>query len=605
MASHPPIQSSHTGGSNTGSQFSSRNPYRPTSPDPYYTPQQSPNPTGPSTFNDFNNNNSSSTTQPQAATMSQPDSDAAQQAGPRPPLPAKPAAYQAQPVQDSEAAPPLPARPEAEHQEPQEGPASDLPERPSPQSTGQNQETHPGFTAPFQTGSNPTPPRRHLTSTNIASTTIPYARNPTRVTSYLLPLPAPTSVHRKGKGTALNVPQRYLLYTPAAAHLLKPDPATDGKERKRHRLKRVAQQELRKAKTYEGRTVSLKGLHSKALRGMDWAIAGIKSADITFFARVPRKVKDKAAAEAGAVVEELVLMHPPLPAAQRQEEGEEEEVHAEFRAQVGRTQRKARKHSAISVGLFLPALVVDLLLVIIWPFGGLAEIDGVWAYASLSAWLTARSVQKRLDANAMVTVGEAERETLGREVCREEGRSEDGEERILRPGEDAEERRLSRQVHFHEELGANDEKANVKVNGKKTLTVSFVPDEAMRTMESYFQEILHKRNPKAFASPGVPPTKTDVLASIGWLPDRRGRAPDSQNDAHWDDENVSICQFLLFECQCGDLQLTFCASVANPSSQRGSGQGLHEGRERVGQVVQTVCKVPRACNEGEGPQQVV
>lgn len=534
-----PIQPSNTGGSNTGSQFSSRNPYRNSadgevSRNPYYTPQQSP------TKSSF----SIPTTQAQALSSHPPDSPLSPNqtdlkmsepgsSGPSggPPLPDKPAEYQ-----------PTPA----------------LPPRPSSgQHTSPQQETHPGFTPPFQpddetlrpplpgrgqsflsvrrdSSADPVgqPPRRRLTTGDIPLNTVPYARQPTRLVAYLLPLPAPTS-----QGQTLTVPQRFMLYTPPAADLLKPSSAADSsgggggvvKEGKRHRLKRVAQKEMRKAKTYEGKTVSLRGLHSKALRGVDWAVAAIKNADITFFARVPRKKP---------AIDELVLIHPPV-------EGEEAVVPAEFKAQLARVQRKAARDSVISVGLFVPAIVIDTLLAIVWPFGGLAEVDGVWAYASLSAWLTARGVSKRLDDRWMTTAGESERRRLGRELHGGEGQSPErsDDDGILRPVGERRARPESRAVHFREELDEeeNEEKARTdKINGKKVLRVRFVPDEAMETMNKYFQEILHKRNPRAFPSPGVPPTKTDVLASIGWWPDRRGRFPGSQQDGDWDDENVSL-----------------------------------------------------------------
>lgn len=109
-------------------------------------------------------------------------------------------------------------------------------------------------------------------------------------------------------------------------------------------------------------------------------------------------------------------------------------------------------------------------------------------------------------------------------------------------------RRDSGQVHFEEMLDDEEEdlkraaRDGDKKDGKKrTLKVRMVPDDATDTMASYFQEICHQRNPKVFGSPGVPPTtKTDVLASIGWRPDRRGRAPGVENPGDWEDENVSL-----------------------------------------------------------------
>ncbi|CAN8104817.1 unnamed protein product [Discula destructiva] len=573
MASRPviqPLQATSTGGS-IGSQLSSRNPYLTSaaaaaddevpSRNPYHSPQQSPR------RKPLNN----PTTQAQALFSHPPDqttrmsypSSSEQPAAAAPPLPAKPIEYQSQTAQ---APPGLPPRPVSEcsqetHPALPPRPVSQLSEHyhhqdaqpalpPRPRSYAHNDEIHPSFTPPpnipevAEEPLNPPPahhetfvprnssldpvgqpPRRRLTTGDIPVTTVTYTRHhANRFVAYLLPLPAPTS-----QGQKLDVPQRYLLYTPPAPHLLKPGP-DEPKERKRHRVKRLAQQETRKAKTYEGKTLSLRGLHSKTLRGVDWAVAAIKNSDITFFSRVPRGV-GKAAA-----VDELVLIHPPVPGRTA------EDVHAEFKDQLVRVKRQAAKHSAISIALFVPALVVDTLLVIVWPFGGLAEVDGVWAYASVSAWLAARSVSKRLDDKPIATADESGRLRLRRELSGEETPELSGHEDngILRPvGEPP--RPGSRTVRFQEELGEEEEDEKVgddgMVNGKKKLKVRFVPDPAMETMDNYFNEILHKRNPRAFPSPGVPPTKTDVLASIGWWPDRRGRFPGTQQDGDWDDEN--------------------------------------------------------------------
>lgn len=368
------------------------------------------------------------------------------------------------------------------------------------------------------------PPRRRLTTGDIPINSIGYARNPERLVAYLIPLPAPVR-----QGQKMDVPQRYMLYTPPAPHLLKPeDPNV--KERKRHRVKRFAQEQIKKAKTYEGRTVSLKGLHSKTLRAVDWATGKIKGSDITFFSRVPRKD-----------VKELILIHPANVLTYQSPE----KIRGEFSDQLSRTKRKARKHSMISVALFVPSLVIDTLAAVFWPFGGLAEIDGVWAYASISAYLTTRSVSKRLSNEPASAVDPEEQRRLQRELHGDESpRSggDDADDGILRPEGEQRPRTGNRTVRFQEEWDEEDEGMHQeKEKGRKTgVKILLVPDEAMETMERYFQEILHRRNPMAFPSSGVPPTKTDVLSSIGWWPDRRGRFPGSQQEGDWDDENVSV-----------------------------------------------------------------
>ncbi|RAL58707.1 hypothetical protein DID88_003064 [Monilinia fructigena] len=118
-----------------------------------------------------------------------------------------------------------------------------------------------------------------------------YTRDSHRVIAYLIPLPKPINV------SDAEFPQRYLIYTPPAAHLLKP--AEGIKEGKRHKGKRFWQREVKKAKTYDGKTMSLKGLHRKTTRGVVWGINSIKNTDITFLNRVPRKE-----------IEELHIVYP-------------------------------------------------------------------------------------------------------------------------------------------------------------------------------------------------------------------------------------------------------------------------------------------------------
>lgn len=391
---------------------------------------------------------------------------------------------------------------------------------------------------------------------------------------------------------------------------------------------------MRKAKTYEGKTLSWRGLHSKTLRGCDWAVAAIRNVDITFLNRVPRRD-----------VDELVFVHPnsvldgdPDRDVAARTRGQ---VRAEFVAQLGRARHKAAKHSAISVALFAPAVVVDTFAVVIWPFGGLAEIDAVWAYVSLSGWLTARSVTRRL-ADAPTAAEEAAAEEEEREERERQRQRQEGD-----ADADASPRtRAMRQVRFRENLEDRDDdedEQDLKMGGvggkdrskrgKGSLKVRFVPDAAMGTMESYFQEACHRRNPRAFKSPGVPPTQTDVLASIGWFPDRRGRAPGVERSEDWSDESVSYIlhppPLFPFSPSFSSASLSLSLSlpvslstptppkylctrwltvretVANPADQGGSRQGHEEGRQAVGQVVQVLRQVPRASHEGEGPQRHV
>ncbi|QSZ33693.1 hypothetical protein DSL72_005264 [Monilinia vaccinii-corymbosi] len=274
--------------------------------------------------------------------------------------------------------------------------------------------------------------------------------------------------------------RRYLVYTPHAAHLLKP---TDGtKEGKRHRAKRLWQREVKKAKTYDGKTMSFKGLHSKATRGVVWGTNSIQNTDITFLNRVPRKE-----------IEELHLIYPSSislsPVDLRQQ----------FISQMDRSKSRAKKHAAISTLLLLPSLVIDTLATVIWPFGGLFEVDAVWTFTSVRGYLVSRSVTSRLASPSP-----------------SQSQSQDPP------------------IHDHE--------AQLRTQDRE-LHLRFRKSEELRVLERYVGELCHKRNPARFASAGVPPTETEVLRAMGWEPDTRGRVKSGERGGmpeggvrDWDDE---------------------------------------------------------------------
>lgn len=54
---------------------------------------------------------------------------------------------------------------------------------------------------------------------------------------------------------------------------------------------------------------------------------------------------------------------------------------------------KAQRDAVIAAGLIPVSFAIDVLATIIWPFGGLLEIDSVWAYSSIRGAKTARSTK--------------------------------------------------------------------------------------------------------------------------------------------------------------------------------------------------------------------
>jgi hypothetical protein len=79
-----------------------------------------------------------------------------------------------------------------------------------------------------------------------------------------------------------------MLYMPAAADLLKPTDKNT-KESKREKPVRRWQHDVRKAKTYNGRFMSLARLQSVFIRGAVWVLSVIKTSDLTLLSRILRK----------------------------------------------------------------------------------------------------------------------------------------------------------------------------------------------------------------------------------------------------------------------------------------------------------------------------
>lgn len=158
------------------------------------------------------------------------------------------------------------------------------------------------------------------------------------------------------------------------------------------------------------------------------------------------------------------------------------QVRDEFIAQITRTKKQAAKEAAISTALLPVTLVIDTFAAVIWPFGGLFEIDAVWAYSSIKEWHTSRAIIKRLS---------------------------------------------SRESRFGR-FGGIEPSLLLRMQQAKNLEV----------LERYLAECCHRRNPKVFGSAGVPPTETEVMKAIGWEPCVRGTTggPRLVGEANCDDE---------------------------------------------------------------------
>lgn len=116
---------------------------------------------------------------------------------------------------------------------------------------------------------------------------------------------------------------------------------------------------------------------------MSWT----KSSNIEFLNRVPNgkphdEVTDKHADDgvhegdetnSTVALKEMVLIYPSTMS------GSPEEIRKEFVDNVMRTKSKAEKDAILATGLIPVAFGIDILLTLVWPFGGLGEIDSVWA----------------------------------------------------------------------------------------------------------------------------------------------------------------------------------------------------------------------------------
>ncbi|KAL1865022.1 hypothetical protein Daus18300_007369 [Diaporthe australafricana] len=326
-----------------------------------------------------------------------------------------------------------------------------------------------------------------------------YSRDATRVMAYMIPLPQP---HRNG--VLQDIPQRYMLYMPPAPDLLKPT-EKGSKERKRDIAVRRWQQEVRKAKTFNGKVVSLGGIQSVSIRGAVWVLSIIKPSDVTFLSRVPRKS-----------VKSLVLVHPDGPHMQSSDD-----MFNNVKGELSRTKSRTKRDFWIGTALLPFTFTIDLIIPV---FGGLSEVNMVWMAVNASAWMTANKVVNKLRPaqGSFPTRGRNESAMTLRRSHTVDGSTGAGQ---ARDGNDG--RRV-------------DGKDGSKNEDKdKTIQMVFQPSPAMELMRRYVEEACHKRNPDAFPSPGgYVPGEAEVLASMGWTPEHR-EVPDAENDVAWQIRKVT------------------------------------------------------------------
>ncbi|KAL8693633.1 MAG: hypothetical protein Q9218_001591 [Villophora microphyllina] len=331
------------------------------------------------------------------------------------------------------------------------------------------------------------PPRRTSPASISSDPVSPvyYTRDPHRLTAYLIPFPKP---HLKNTPPEA-IPDRFLIYTPPPPPLLKPG---DGeKEAKLHKVQRKWQEEVRAAKTITAKTASWKGVKSKATRGISKAVNLTTTSNLDFLNRFPddnvspgrRRSGDDGVREDDTThktvgLQEMVLVYP------SSYQATPEQVKVEFINTMMRSKTKAQRDATIATGLLPVSAAIDILATPVWPFGGLLEVDGVWAYSSIRGAKTARSVTKRLTSttkDGMVHRGTEEQE----------------------------------------------------MHGEK-LVLNFQQDPRMEVLYRYLCQACVKRDAKTFPGMGPSPTESEILAAIGWASSKVG------GEKNWEDEQWEV-----------------------------------------------------------------
>lgn len=303
---------------------------------------------------------------------------------------------------------------------------------------------------------------------------IHFTRDPKKLIAYLVPFPKP---QLRGI-SADQVPQRFLIYTPP------PPPISSGwkpkegeKEGKIHKVQRKWEQELREAKTSDVKTMSWKGVKGKATKGIAWGMSQTKSSNLEFLNRMGQNQEMDQHADDGhsegeqikktVKLEELNLIYP------SELDRSPDQVREEFVNTMLRSKSKAQRDSIIATGLLPVSLAVDILATLVWPFGGLFEIDAVWLYSSIRGAKVSRSINKRLSSSSQ--------------------------------------------------------------NEKDQLHLNFTPSPRLKVLEQYLAARCHEKDAHLFPTfSASAPSETQVLENIGWQPSERGGAERNWEDEQWE-----------------------------------------------------------------------
>ena len=282
-----------------------------------------------------------------------------------------------------------------------------------------------------------------------------------------------------------SIPQRFLIYTPPPPPFVD-KPAENEKEGRVHKVQRKWQDEIREAKTGNAKTMSWKGVKGKAIKGIDWGMGKTKSSNLEFLNRIDQGSQEQEQdphsndghqegeqTKATVKLEEMLLVYPSSMS------GSPEQLREEFINTMLRSKSKAQRDAVIATGLLPVSAAIDILITFIWPFGGLLEIDSVWAYASIRGAKTSRSVTKRLTSTS------------------QSGKHDDD-----------------------------------------MLHLNFTPSPRLAILEKFLASLCHDRDANLFPSVGASPSESEVLEAIGWFPSSKGGVERNWEDEQWEISEV-------------------------------------------------------------------
>lgn len=330
-----------------------------------------------------------------------------------------------------------------------------------------------------QSGFQPQPPPQRLQqqyapNDNPADPTH-YVRDPHKLIAYLIPFPTP---HLNPSVDPAKVPIRFMIYTPPPPPLHAPP--ENEKEGKLHKVQRKWQEEVRAAKTSTAKTASWQGVKSKATKGINWAMNHTTSSNLDFLGRVSPTNADPSSDQEGETtkktvpVEEMLLVYPPTL------QLNDQQMREEFVNTMLRTKSKAQRDTIIATGLMPVAYGIDILATLVWPFGGLGEIDTLWAWASFRGAKTARSVTKRLSS-------------------------------------------ASNSPNPHDDYDKDNQ-----------LRLTFVHSARTEILARYLAAECHKIDGTLFPDYRTSPTESQVLEAIGWSPSMSGGQTRNWEDDEWE-----------------------------------------------------------------------